>query len=74
MQDNRCTGFPNGNWLECCQAHDYSVADAECQKSSPMRLKADQELRRCVSAKGHPCIALLMYAAIRVYANIKGGY
>jgi len=74
MQDNRCTYFFNGNWLECCQAHDYSVADAECQKSSSMRLKADQELRRCVSVKGHPFVARIMYCGVRMWAIVQGGY
>ena len=74
MQDNRCSYFPNGNWLECCQSHDYAVADAECQRSSSMRLKADKALRTCVAAKGHPAFALIMYIGVRAWANLKGGY
>lgn len=74
MQDNRCTYFFNGNWLECCRAHDYDISDAECQKSSSMRLKADRELRDCVIAKGHPFVARIMYCGVRIWAIAHGGY
>jgi len=73
-QDNRCTYWPNGNWLECCRAHDYQCADSECQKSSVMRLKADQDLKKCVTIKGHPLIALIMFVGVRAWAILKGGY
>ena len=74
MQDNRCSYFPNGNWLECCVWHDLVCEDSRLQKSSSMRLKADKALRTCVSAKGHPAVALIMYIGCRVYVNLKGGY
>jgi len=73
-QDDRCTWFPNGNWIECCRDHDYGCADAECQQSAAMRLAADRELLRCVTAKGHPVIARIMYLGVRAWAILKGGY
>ena len=74
MIDIRCTFFPDGNWMECCVAHDYGCADAECQRSAEMRLAADQGLRRCVTKKGHPIIAWIMFLGVRIWANLKGGY
>lgn len=74
MQDNRCTFFISGNWLECCIWHDLSCEDSRLQKSASMRLKADKALMACVSAKGHPVISWIMYAGCRFYVNLKGGY
>lgn len=73
-QDNRCTCFPNGNWLRCCRAHDYGCSDAAAQKSAAMRLAADQQLKACVEAKGHPDVAAVMFYFARIRATLKGGY
>jgi len=73
-QDNRCTFFFNGNWLECCRAHDYDCADAEAMQSRAMRMKADADLKKCVTGKGHPIIAWIMFMGCRLWVCIKGGY
>jgi len=39
-----------------------------------MRLKADQDLKKCVTIKGHPLIALIMFVGVRAWAILKGGY
>ena len=74
MIDGRCTFFFNGNWLECCVWHDLMCADAWLRRSAAMRLEADRELRRCVTAKGRPAIAAIMYAGVRLWAILQGGY
>ena len=65
--DNRCTFYPNGNWLACCAWHDLECADAWLQRSAEMRLKADQDLRQCVINRGHPVHAEIIYAGVRAW-------
>lgn len=72
--DGRCTFFFNGNWRDCCVWHDLMCEDARLQRSAVMRLAADKELFRCVVFKGHPMAAWIMYAFVRAWAIIKGGY
>lgn len=69
--DNRCTFFPNGNWLTCCVAHDYDCADAWIQRSAIDRLIGDKKLRDCVTRKGHKYIAKLMYFGVRLWYWVK---
>ncbi len=40
-QDWRCTKFFNGDWKECCVAHDY---DCWLSRNEKERLKADKYL------------------------------
>ncbi len=64
-EDNRCTCFPNGDWLACCRAHDYDCADA---RGDPEALRlADIKLMFCVLRKGHPIVATTMYIGTRGY-------
>lgn len=65
-QDWRCSYFPNGNWIVCCRAHDYACADAEARRSAKMRHQANVNLKNCVSAKGHPWVARIMYEAVEI--------
>lgn len=64
-----CSAFPDGTleykelWLSCCTAHDYAYWQGGTYKE---RLKADQELRHCVTKIGEPNIAKLMLAGVRV--------
>lgn len=69
-----CTLYPEGDWSMCCLAHDYACADAEAKRSVTARLDADLQLRRCVESKGHPIHAAIMYAGVRAWAVLKGGY
>lgn len=60
-KDNRCTMFPNGNWLACCIGHDYEYADGG---NLMTKIKADIKLGVCVAKKGHPVIGLIMWAGV----------
>lgn len=69
--DNRCTFFPNGDWIACCIAHDYASADAWIQRSAEDRLKADQDLYFCVYNKNHKYISFIMYLGVRSWYWFK---
>lgn len=64
-----CTDFPDGVqghedlWLDCCIAHDYAYWKGGSYED---RLRADRELRQCVARVGHPVIAQIMLAGVRV--------
>ena len=73
-QDGRCTCSPNGNYQSCCAFHDLQVMDSRIQKSSEMRLKADRNLRKCITDKGHPLIGMIYYYVVRTSATLHGGY
>ena len=44
-----CTGWPDGNWLDCCLEHDETYAAGG---SWLERLRADWKLAKCVHKKG----------------------
>ena len=57
-----CTFFPEGNWgPDCCGLHDKHYSKG----SKVTRSDADRALRKCVTEKGHPFIAKIMYAGVR---------
>jgi hypothetical protein len=67
FQYDGCTLFPEGTraqpqlWSECCREHDlYYWAGGSRSK----RRAADRALRDCVSAKGAPGVARLMYLGV----------
>jgi hypothetical protein len=63
-----CTLFPDGTsehkdlWFDCCKKHDYSYWMGGTKAE---RLKADFELRACVTAVGQPKTANLMLLGVR---------
>ena len=58
-----CSGFPNGDWLECCVSHDLVYWMGGTREE---RANADLALKRCVSDKGHPVIAAFMHFGVRI--------
>ena len=58
-----CSCWPDSGWVECCIKHDvvYWMGGTRGQ-----RKQADLELKRCVSEKGHPVIAQMMYFGVRI--------
>lgn len=64
-----CSLFPDGNlpgndaWLHCCIAHDQAYWRGG---TFQQRLDADYALRDCVVEAGHPEIAEMMLAGVRV--------
>ncbi len=60
---DRCTLFPDGDWGGCCVEHDRAYWRGGTRRQ---RREADIELMRCVAAKGHPWIAMIMYIGVRI--------
>ena len=73
--DLECTSWPEGDWQDCCIAHDYAYAEGV------NKWKADFQLAVCVSKKGklrltHLGIAVLMWIGVTIggwkpYNNYK---
>lgn len=57
-----CTFWFDGDWWECCEAHDL---DYWLGGSYADRVVSDAKLQRCISRKGHPVMAWLMHAFVR---------
>ena len=57
-----CSCWFDGDWVECCVEHDliYWMGGTRSERE-----KADDELMKCVTAKGHPVMARLMYVGVR---------
>lgn len=64
-----CSEFPDGTaghrdlWRKCCVTHDLKYWAGG---SYDERMKADLDLRACVSSVGEPAIADMMLAGVRV--------
>jgi hypothetical protein len=58
-----CSWWPDGNYRECCQAHDYAYW---CGGSSEDRAAADERLRACVAEKRGSAYARLVWIGVRV--------
>lgn len=58
-----CSMFPDGDWGECCVAHDrdYFVGGTKAERKA-----SDTRLRKCVRAKGHKYISVIMYYGVRI--------
>lgn len=55
VSDLECTAFPEGNWHECCVAHDWAYAEGM------NKWVADSKLAWCVTKKKHPVIGFIMW-------------
>lgn len=66
--DNKCTMFPNGTWLSCCQIHDEECILALEYLSPRMRQDADIKLFKCVWKK-NKLAAITMYIGVRAWAH-----
>lgn len=66
FKSDGCTLFPEGNWHDCCVAHDiaYYYGGGEDK-----RLRADINLLKCVAEAGHPYIATVMFLGVRVFGG-----
>ena len=64
-----CSMFPDGSgkdkelWLSCCEDHDLSYWRGG---SEVQRRVADESLEQCVTAKGFPKLAALMFVGVLV--------
>ena len=65
-----CTMFPDGDWGDCCLAHDKAYFRGGTQAE---RKAADEQLFNCVRAKGglkHRFISDIMWVGVRVGGRI----
>ncbi len=60
---DRCSMFPDGNYGDCCVAHDEKYFFGGTKKE---RRAADHELYQCVKSKGHGFISKMMWIGVRV--------
>lgn len=56
-----CSWFPDGDWRDCCQTHDYAYW---CGGTAQDRAAADETLRACV-AREHAALGRLMWLGVR---------
>lgn len=67
FRSDNCTLFPNGNYADCCVAHDKDYYFGGSLKE---RRASDKRLRECVRSKGkgwkHKLLADGMYLAVRL--------
>ncbi|MCB1025961.1 MAG: hypothetical protein KDB79_16315 [Acidobacteria bacterium] len=64
-----CTAFPDGNYRECCEAHDLDYFRGG---SFSERRASDKRLYTCVKAKGgwkNKMLAPMMYLGVRVFGT-----
>lgn len=57
-----CSCWPDWDWVECCVEHDlvYWIGGTREERKA-----ADRELATCVSKRGYPFIARVMYLGVR---------
>ena len=61
-----CSMWPDGPWKGCCVSHDrWYWAGGSKEK----RLHADMALRKCVSNRGWPIMAWVMYVGVRIFGG-----
>ncbi|MEZ5345419.1 MAG: hypothetical protein R2681_07685 [Pyrinomonadaceae bacterium] len=69
FKSDGCTAYPDGNYRECCEAHDLDYFKGG---SFSERHDSDKRLYRCVKAKGgwkNKINAPLMYLGVRVFGT-----
>jgi len=67
------SGLVGKNWDDCCWQHDFDYEVG--WQYGITRSIADQDLHDCVWAAGHPQVADLMWAAVRLFgwSHYEGG-
>ena len=63
FKSDGCSLWPNGNWKECCIEHDKKYWQGGTRVE---RLKADKQLKKCVTIKRYPIIGNFMYIGVRI--------
>jgi hypothetical protein len=58
-----CTFFPDGDYADCCLAHDRDYYRGGTRAE---RKASDKRLQQCVRSKGHKYISKLMYLGVRI--------
>jgi len=60
-----CTWWVDNGWQDCCCQHDDDYKYGEIP-----RKQADQDLKDCVEASGHPEVSKWMYYGVRIGGKI----
>ena len=60
---DKCSWFPDGNYGDCCVAHDKTYFFGGTKKD---RRVADNALSECVKGKGHRFISKMMWLGVRI--------
>ena len=58
-----CTMFPDGDYADCCLAHDRDYYRGGTKEE---RRASDKRLKQCVRAKGHKYLSKLMFIGVRL--------
>ena len=58
-----CSLWPDGNWVDCCVAHDIAYW---CGGSCDDRKDADEALQRCIRDQGRGALGTTMYVGVRL--------
>jgi hypothetical protein len=69
FKSDGCTGFPDGDYTDCCYDHDLAYFKGGSWKD---RWRTDQKLYKCVAAKGgfkHKFTATMMWLGVRVMGH-----
>jgi len=64
-----CTLWPEGDWHDCCLAHDHAYHAAD-RGGFWARRRADLTLARCVTASGHALMGKVMFLGVRLFGWI----
>ena len=59
-----CSHFPNGDYRDCCVAHDVKYYYGGSWRE---RWRSDNELRKCVAAKNHKVLSVMMWLGVRTF-------
>ncbi len=63
FRSDGCTLAPNFDFRHCCTEHDRAYWRGG---SREQRRAADRAFRECIEAAGHPMLAKVYYAAVRI--------
>ena len=65
FKSDGCSSFPDGDYVDCCVAHDvdYYFGGTEAERKS-----SDKRLYKCVRKKGHKYLSVMMYIGVRIGA------
>jgi len=58
-----CTFFPDGDYADCCLAHDRDYYRGGTKEE---RLASDKRLAQCIRGKGHKYLSKIMFLGVRL--------
>ena len=64
FKSDGCSHFPDGDYRDCCVAHDVQYYYGGSWKE---RWQSDNQLRKCVAAKNHKVLSVMMWMGVRAF-------